>query len=102
MGCKRSDTFLEDRGIAVRETVDARKVRYGKSDLKKLFKGAGRIVTARGKKSVEFDLREGFPKLDELAKATLGPSGNLRAPALKLGKDWVIGFGEPAWEEYFG
>ena len=82
--------------------MDARKVRYGRSDLKKLFEGAGRVLAARGKKSVEFDLRQGTPDLDELARATLGPSGNLRAPALRLGKDWVIGFGQPAWEEYFG
>lgn len=82
--------------------MNARAVRYGRSDLRKLFEGASRVVTARGKKSVEFDLREGFPALDELARATLGPSGNLRAPALRVGKDWIVGFGEPAWSEYFG
>jgi len=82
--------------------VDARKVRYGKSDLKKVFKGASKVIAARGKKSAVFDLRKGFPDMEEFAKATLGPSGNLRAPALRLGKDWVVGFGEPAWEEYFG
>ena len=81
--------------------MDARKERFGRSDLKKLFKGSNRVLTARGKKSVAFDLRKGFPDLDELAKVALGPSGNLRAPAMRLGKDWVVGFGEEAWTEYF-
>jgi hypothetical protein len=81
--------------------VDARKTRYGKADLKKLFKDANKVVTARGKKSVEFDLRQGFPPLDELAKAALGPSGNLRAPAARMGKSWLVGFGEEAWSGTF-
>ena len=83
--------------------MDARKQRFGEDDLKKLFKGAKQIVTARGKKSVVFDVKkEGFPALADLAKVALGPSGNLRAPTLKLGDNWVVGFGQEAWEDYFG
>lgn len=82
--------------------MDARKERYGKNELKKLFAGATRIVAARGKKSVEFDLAKDPPSQAELAKAVLGPSGNLRAPALKMGKSWLIGFGQPAWDDCFG
>ncbi len=60
-------------------------------------------MTARGKKSVVFDVKkEGFPPLADLAKVALGPSGNLRAPTLKLGDEWVVGFGQEAWEDYFG
>ena len=46
--------------------------------------------------------KAGLPPLAELAKATLGPSGNLRAPTLKLGDDWIVGFGQEAWDAYFG
>ena len=35
-------------------------------------------------------------------KNALGPTGNLRAPALRLGKTWLIGFGEPTYEARFG
>ena len=102
MGCSRSDAFLAERGIAVRETVDARVKRYGEGDLARLFRGARRIIAARGKQSVVFDVhQDGLPPLAELAGATLGPSGNLRAPALRIGQDWVVGFGEPAWQAYF-
>jgi hypothetical protein len=82
--------------------VDARKQRYGKGDLEGLFRGARRIVAIRGEQSLVFDVQKnGLPPLAELAGSTLGPSGNLRAPALRLGKDWIVGFGEPAWRAYF-
>jgi hypothetical protein len=52
---------------------------------------------------VVFDVKkQGLPPRAELAKATLGPSGNLRAPTLRLGDDFLVGFGEEAWDEYFG
>lgn len=82
--------------------MDARKQRYGKSDLAILFDGATRIITARGKKSVVFDMKSDPPAAADLAKHALGPSGNLRAPALRMGKTWLIGFGEPAWTDHFG
>ena len=83
--------------------MDARKQRCGEQDLKGLFRGARRIIAARGKQSETFDVHKGgLPAQAELARATLGPSGNLRAPVLRLGDDWLVGFGEPAWEAYFG
>ena len=80
--------------------MDARKERYGEEDLDALFDGASKIIAVRGKKSQVFVPKKGIDEA-ELAKATLGPSGNLRAPALRLGKTWIVGFGEPAWTEYF-
>lgn len=35
-------------------------------------------------------------------KAVLGPTGNLRAPAVRVGKTWLIGFGDEAYESTFG
>lgn len=102
MSCKRSDAFLEDRGITVRETVDARKERFAQKDLKQLFAGARSITTARGKKSQRLDMAKSPPSAAELAKLVLGPSGNLRAPTAQVGKDWIVGFGEEAWVEFFG
>jgi len=32
----------------------------------------------------------------------LGPAGTLRAPTLKSGRTVVVGYSEPAWEEFFG
>jgi hypothetical protein len=55
----------------------------------------------KGKKSEVLDLKKGVTQ-DELEAAAIGRSGNLRAPALRLGKTWIVGFGEPAWSEFFG
>lgn len=88
--------------MTVRETIDARKVKFQKSDLKGLFEGATKIIACRGKKATVFDMKQDPPSPADLAKAVLGPSGGLRAPALRMGKTWVVGFGEPGWEEAFG
>ena len=37
-----------------------------------------------------------------IAAAALGPSGNLRAPAIRAGKTWYIGFNEDAYAQRFG
>ena len=62
---------------------------------------ATRVVVAKGKKVVEFDLKGDPPAESELVKACLGPSGNLRAPAIKKGKIWMIGFHPDAYGELF-
>ena len=39
---------------------------------------------------------------DDLAKGIMGPSGNLRAPTLKVGKTLLVGFHEDAYEQVMG
>lgn len=56
---------------------------------------------AKGKQTVELDMKKDAPDEDELARLVLGRSGNLRAPAVRTGKTWVVGFGEPTWTEHF-
>ena len=34
-------------------------------------------------------------------KAAIGPSGNLRAPTVKSGKTWLVGFHEEAYAAQF-
>jgi len=82
--------------------VDARKQRFGPEDLADVFDGANKIIACKGKKSVVFDLKQAEPDADELAKAVLGPSGNLRAPTIKVGKTYLVGFGEEVYADIFG
>lgn len=54
---------------------------------------------AKGKKVRTFaPAKDDF---DEIAAAALGPTGNLRAPAIRMGKTWLIGFNEEAYSEKF-
>ena len=75
--------------------MNASKERYGAADLSALFAGATEILVA--KSVLRFDLKKAPPSSDELAAVVLGPTGNLRAPAARIGKRWVIGFHEEAY-----
>ena len=57
-------------------------------------------MVAKGKKLDEFRSSARPPK--ELVDAMLGPTGNLRAPCLKVGKTLVIGFCDELYDELFG
>lgn len=100
MSCVRADEFLAARRIAVRETVDARKQRYGAEDLRALFAGCERVIAVKGKKRLEFDLAQTFD-VEALAAAVIGPTGGLRAPTLKVGATALVGFGSDDWRDFF-
>jgi arsenate reductase-like glutaredoxin family protein len=87
--------------VTVRETVNASKERFGDKDLMGVLGDATRVIVAKGKKVVEFDLKGDPPTKAELVKACLGPSGNLRAPAIRKGKTWMIGFNPESYGELF-
>lgn len=82
--------------------MDARRQRYAERDLDELFDGAQKLIVMRGTRVVTFDLARDPPQPAVLAKAVLGPSGNLRAPTLRMGRTFVVGFGQRGYEELFG
>jgi hypothetical protein len=102
MSCQKADAHLARSKLAVRETVDARKQKLGARDLPALLAGATRLVAARGAKRLDFDLSKLRPNDAELLAAVIGPTGNLRAPAVRIGKTWLVGFGEAAWKDLLG
>ncbi len=88
--------------MTVRETVNASKERFGADALPQVFEGASKVIVAKGKKVLSFDLKKASPADEDFVKAVLGPSGNLRAPAIRTGKSWLVGFHEEAYSERFG
>ncbi len=88
---------MDAHELTVRETVEARKTRYGEEDLEALFQGAKEVVVTKGKKAESFK-----PGDAGLAGAALGRSGNLRAPAVRVGKRWLVGFSDAPWDAFFG
>ncbi len=64
-----------------------------------MMKELREVYVAKGKKVVHFDLKKDKPSDDELARVLLGPTGNLRAPALRIGKTLVVGFNKDTYEE---
>jgi hypothetical protein len=79
---------------------NALKDHYGRTDVLELVRGIDQIVAARGPKVVEFDMVGSPPDEATLNKHLLGPSGNLRAPAIRRGKRLFIGFHADAMEKF--
>jgi arsenate reductase-like glutaredoxin family protein len=67
-----------------------------------LARQADRIVAARGKKVVVYDLRRDPPDEETLLGVLLGPSGNLRAPTIRKGKTLLVGYNENAYQDELG
>jgi hypothetical protein len=82
--------------------VDAGKERKGRDEAIRLARSADTVVVAKGKKVVTFDMKGAPPDDDTLAAALLGPSGNLKAPTLRVGATLLVGFGEAAYRQVLG
>jgi arsenate reductase-like glutaredoxin family protein len=56
------------------------------------------ITVAKGKKILT--LSPASDTKQDILKAVMGPSGNLRAPALRKGKNWTIGFHPEVYKNF--
>ncbi|MCP4890683.1 MAG: hypothetical protein GY904_29305 [Planctomycetaceae bacterium] len=61
-----------------------------------------KLLVAKGKKVTHIDLKKERPDDESLIKMMLGPTGNLRAPTLKVGKTVLVGFNPEAFTDTFG
>ncbi|MCR9279574.1 MAG: hypothetical protein NXH85_16570 [Pseudomonadaceae bacterium] len=66
-------------------------------DARDLLTSASKLIVAKGKKVTTFT-----DASDEAVAAMLGPTGNLRAPTLVVGKTLLVGFNDEAYSEIFG
>jgi arsenate reductase-like glutaredoxin family protein len=85
----------------VTETVSAA-TKYDAAAALALLAGMTKLVAAKGKSVVEFDLKKGRPDDDALLAHLLGPTGNLRAPAMRVGKTFVVGFSPEVYAKVLG
>jgi arsenate reductase-like glutaredoxin family protein len=98
--CKRAQAFIAQAACPVAETVDATKVRYDPPAALKLLVGITKLVAMKGKKVVEFDLVQQRPDDATLIGVLIGPTGNLRAPTLKVGSTLLVGFDDETYQQY--
>jgi len=96
-GCVKADAFMAKRGVTAREVVDARKVKVGKPQIAQILRGTHLIVASKGNSTIQFNLREEPPVEKILYENLIGPTGSLRAPAIRLGRTLVVGFNEESW-----
>jgi arsenate reductase-like glutaredoxin family protein len=89
---------LEASHIEITERVSASQ-KLGASDARELARQASDLIVAKGKKLSQFPA--GASVSDEAIAAMLGPTGNLRAPTLKVGNTLLVGFNEDAYRGVF-
>jgi hypothetical protein len=90
---------MDANGIEVRERVPASR-KLGDEDARAMLKEASRLIVAKGKKVSEW--KPAGKASAEAVAAMLGPTGNLRAPTIRVGKTLVVGFNDEAYGSIFG
>jgi hypothetical protein len=76
----------------VAEQQDAKKQRLGPEDALRLARAASHLIVAKGQNVVRVNVQRDDPSDKELKKLLLGPSGNLRAPTMRVGRKLYVGF----------
>jgi len=99
MSCVKAQGFLDQHAVRIDEQADARKERKGEREALALAKSAVRVVVAKGKSVVSFDMKNDPPDDETLLAHLLGPTGNLRAPTLRKGSTLLVGFSESAYRQ---
>ena len=90
---------MDGKGLDSAEKISASK-KLGRKDASALLKEANLLLVAKGKKTLEFDVATKVPK--DAVDAMLGPTGNLRAPTLRVGKTIVVGYNDEMYARLFG
>lgn len=67
-----------------------------------LARQVNEIYAAKGKNIIHVDMKTDKPDDATLTKLIVGPSGNLRAPTLRIGKTLVVGFHQETYDRLFG
>jgi arsenate reductase-like glutaredoxin family protein len=96
--CTKSEAWLSENSIAVTEQVDARKHRFTEKEAWQLMSGCTQVYIARGKSWAAYDLTD-ETQAAEISQKMLGPHGTMRAPAMRFGKVFAIGFNPEMLDE---
>jgi arsenate reductase-like glutaredoxin family protein len=98
--CTKAEEWRGD-DFQIVEQADARKERYDETAALKLARSMDRLIVAKGKAVHDLKLKD-KPTDEEILALIMGPTGNLRAPAAKVGKTLLVGFSEEAYERVLG
>ena len=89
---------MDAKKIEAKEVVSASK-KLDRKDAVELIKGANKVIVAKGRKVQSFP---GGKASKEIVDALLGPTGNLRAPTMRVGKTLLVGFDESSYADALG
>lgn len=87
---------MDARKIEAKEIVPASR-KLGRKDAAEIAKQASLVIVAKGKNVDQF--KPGGKAGADVVGAMLGPTGNLRAPTIRLGKTVIVGFNEDVFKD---
>jgi len=93
--------FLAESNAETITEVNAKKTKFAADAALELVNASTDLYVTRGKHVVHFKLKQDHPGDDEILKLILGPSGNLRAPTIRIGRNLVVGFNEELFRKIF-
>ena len=87
---------MDARGAVITDKTPASR-KLGRADAEALLANAERLYVAKGRKQTE------LPASDQgAADLMLGPTGNLRAPVVRVGSTLIVGYHEEALNQVLG
>ena len=78
--------------IEIHKLVHTNKTPIPKTTTLTLIQQARRLIVAKGKQTTTIDVARERPDDATLRALVIGPTGNLRAPAVRVGDTLVVGF----------
>ena len=81
--------------------MDARKVPLKQKEALAMLADVDEIYSAKGKRLTHVDLKKERPSNETLLSLMLGPTGNLRAPTLRVGRTLLVGFDQATYDKMF-
>ena len=90
VSCTKAWTVFAEKNISINTEVNAKNQSFTGEDAWQVVAGADKIYVASGKSIVEFD--PASAAREEVLLKITGRSGNLRAPALKRGNVFYVGY----------
>ena len=90
--------MLNRNSIACETVADARKASLAEEEAWLVLAAAREIIVAKGKKRLVFDPRR--DSRETILKETLGRSGTLRAPTLRIGDRLLVGYNDELYAQF--
>jgi len=102
MTCKKTQEFLAKNGIKTAAMADAKKQTVSATKALTLAKQVDEIYATKGKKVIHLDMKRDLPDAATLRSVLVGPTGNLRAPTLRVRRTLLVGFDKATYRKVLG
>jgi arsenate reductase-like glutaredoxin family protein len=76
--------------------------KLGRAEALAMARQAKRLIAAKGKKVTSLDVAADRPSDDQVAALMLGPTGNMRAPTMRVGQTLLVGYNDQVFADELG